>query len=176
MAAVVEIHLDVRAQGCLCRNPPKATCEDALDFCQHGFAEGCDVSGMCASKGLSLDMAAVVEIHASEPRDVFVVILRKQLVKMLLISASMDLLRAVTSLACVQVRVVRLTWRQLWRFILTSEPRDVFVVILRKQLVKMLLISASMDLLRAVTSLACVQVRVESFICVGHGGSCGDSS
>ena len=27
-------------QGCLCRNPPKATGEDAFDFCQHGFAEG----------------------------------------------------------------------------------------------------------------------------------------
>ena len=71
MAAVVEIHLDVRAQGCLCRNPPKATCEDALDFCQHGFAEGRDVSAlrrrigsfMVARDRVAWHMAAVAEIR-----------------------------------------------------------------------------------------------------------------
>ena len=34
------LHVGGCAQGCRCRNPPKATGEDAFDFCQHGFAEG----------------------------------------------------------------------------------------------------------------------------------------
>ena len=97
----------------------------------------------------------------------FVVILRKQLVKMPLISASMDFLRAA---ACQMIRVAFVGTRdrlQLWSLFdvargvhvasVYAEFRDVVVVILRKQLVKMPLISASMDFLRAA---ACQMIRV----------------
>ena len=108
----------------------------------------------------------VASVYA-ELRDVVVVILRKQLVKMPLISASMDFLRAA---ACQMIRVVFVGTRdrlRLWSLFdvargvhvasVYAELRDVVVVILRKQLVKMPLISASMDFLRAA---ACQMIRV----------------
>ena len=48
--------------------PPKATGEDAFDFCQHGFSEGCRMpNDSCRVRGDS-GPVAVVELVPSRPR------------------------------------------------------------------------------------------------------------